>query len=50
MSSGMTMPARRSQGTVVGRLGDGSRTLADIDAGPEELLHMEKFELVGMYR
>jgi acetyl-CoA C-acetyltransferase len=35
------------KGTVVGRLGDGSRTLADIDAGPEELLHMEKFELVG---
>jgi acetyl-CoA C-acetyltransferase len=35
-------------GTVVGRLGDGSRTLAYIDAGPEELLHMEKFELVGI--
>ena len=38
------------KGTVVGRLGDGSRTLADIDAGPEELLHMEKFELVGRTR
>jgi acetyl-CoA C-acetyltransferase len=35
------------KGTVVGRLGDGSRTLADIEAGPEELLHMEKVELVG---
>jgi acetyl-CoA C-acetyltransferase len=35
------------KGTVVGRLGDGSRTLADIDAGPEELLHMEKVELVN---
>ena len=35
------------KGTVVGRLGDGSRTLADIDAGPEELLYMEKVELVG---
>ncbi len=39
---------RALKGTVVGRLGDGSRTLADIDAGPEELLHMEKIELVGM--
>jgi acetyl-CoA C-acetyltransferase len=36
-----------TKGTVVGRLGDGSRTLADIDAGPEELLYMEKVELVG---
>lgn len=34
-------------GTVIGRLADGNRTLADIDAGPEELLQMEKFELAG---
>ncbi|KAF0155273.1 MAG: acetyl-CoA C-acetyltransferase [Syntrophaceae bacterium] len=35
------------KGTVVGRLEDGGRTLAVIDAGPEELLQMEKVELVG---
>ena len=35
------------KGTVVGRLEDGSRTLAVIDAAPEELLQMEKIELVG---
>jgi acetyl-CoA C-acetyltransferase len=35
------------KGTVIGRLEDGNRTLANIDAGPEELLQMEKFELVG---
>jgi len=36
------------KGTVVGRLPDGRRALADIDAGPEELLSMEEAELVGM--
>jgi acetyl-CoA C-acetyltransferase len=34
-------------GTVIGRLEDGRRTLAVIDAGPEELLQMEIIELVG---
>jgi len=34
-------------GTVIGRLEDGSRTLAVIDADPEELLQMEMVELVG---
>jgi acetyl-CoA C-acetyltransferase len=35
------------KGTVIGRLEEGNRTLADIDANQEELLQMEKFELVG---
>ena len=35
------------KGTVVGRLEDGGRALAVIDAGLEELLEMETFELVG---
>jgi magnesium-transporting ATPase (P-type) len=35
------------QGTVIGRLADDNRTLADIDSSPEELLQMEKFELEG---
>lgn len=34
-------------GTVLGRLIDGSRALADIQAEPKELLGMEKDELVG---
>jgi acetyl-CoA C-acetyltransferase len=34
-------------GTVLGRLADGSRTLAHIQAGKEELLEMERTELVG---
>ncbi len=34
-------------GTVVGRLSDGSRALADIDADAAALLGMEKDELVG---
>lgn len=34
-------------GTVVGRLEEGARTLAHIDAGMDELLQMEKIELVG---
>jgi acetyl-CoA C-acetyltransferase len=37
------------KGTVVGKLEDGSRTLADIDASPEELLRMENIELVGQH-
>jgi acetyl-CoA C-acetyltransferase len=35
------------KGTVLGKLEDGGRTLADMDANSEELLHMENFELVG---
>jgi acetyl-CoA C-acetyltransferase len=34
-------------GTVIGRLPDGGRTLAHIDAGTEELEEMERVELVG---
>jgi len=34
-------------GTAIGRLEDGKRALANIEAGPEELLLMEKIELVG---
>ena len=33
--------------SVLGRLEDGKRTLAVIDAGPEELLQMEMVELAG---
>ncbi len=35
------------RGTVIGRLADGRRALADIDASPTELDLMEKTELVG---
>ena len=35
------------RGTVVGRLADGRRTLAHIEADTKELLHMEEEELVG---
>jgi acetyl-CoA C-acetyltransferase len=35
------------QGTIVGRLKNGSRALAVIDADPDGLLLMEKIELVG---
>jgi acetyl-CoA C-acetyltransferase len=35
------------KGTAIGKLANGSRTLADIDANPEELLLMEQVELVG---
>jgi acetyl-CoA C-acetyltransferase len=35
------------RGTVIGRLADGSRALADIEAVPEDLYRMEKTELVG---
>jgi len=41
-------PAGRPvEGVVVGRLSDGNRTLAVMEASPEELLLMEKIELVG---
>jgi acetyl-CoA C-acetyltransferase len=36
------------RGTVIGRLADGRRTLADIEAAPEDLYRMEKTELVGI--
>jgi len=39
---------RPLSGTVIGRLVDGSRALADIDAGHDHLLKMEERELVGM--
>ncbi|MCK9196520.1 MAG: acetyl-CoA acetyltransferase [Syntrophales bacterium] len=35
------------RGTVIGRLADGRRALADIDASPKDLDLMEKTELVG---
>jgi len=35
------------RGTVIGRLADGRRALADIEAVPEDLDRMEKTELVG---
>jgi len=35
------------RGTVIGRLADGRRALADIDAAPENLDLMEKTDLVG---
>ena len=35
------------QGTVIGRVRDGSRCLAHIEASAASLLEMEKFELVG---
>ena len=35
------------QGVVVGRLKNGGRALAVVDAGPDELLIMEKIEWVG---
>ena len=38
---------RPLSGTVIGRLEEGSRTLAVIDADPDELLQMENIELVG---
>lgn len=38
---------RPERGTVIGRLPDGWRALADIDAGHEELLRLEAIELVG---
>lgn len=34
-------------GTVIGRLSDGSRALAHLDAQPDELLAMERTEMVG---
>jgi acetyl-CoA C-acetyltransferase len=38
---------RPQRGTVIGRLPDGRRALADIDAGPQNLLKAERIELVG---
>ncbi len=35
------------RGVVIGRLEDGRRTLANIDSNPEELLRLEREELVG---
>lgn len=35
------------RGTVIGRIADGRRALADIEASPEDLDRMEKTELVG---
>ena len=35
------------RGTVIGRLADGRRALADIDAAPEDLDLMERTEMVG---
>ncbi len=41
------LDGRPERGTVIGRLADGRRTLADIDAGPQGLLKLEQIELVG---
>jgi acetyl-CoA C-acetyltransferase len=38
---------RPEKGTVIGRLEDGSRALAEIDSGHDGLLKMEAIELVG---
>lgn len=38
---------RPQRGTVIGRLPDGRRVLADIDAVPQNLLRIERIELVG---
>ena len=38
---------RPEQRTVIGRLADRRRALADIDAGPQGLLKLEQIELVG---
>jgi acetyl-CoA C-acetyltransferase len=41
------LEGRPEQGTVIGRLADGRRALADIDADPQGLLKLEQIELVG---
>jgi acetyl-CoA C-acetyltransferase len=41
------LDGRPQRGTVIGRLPDGRRALADIDAGPQRLQKLEQIELVG---